>query len=176
MIKCDGYDSHFSNRKGRVGGGVCILSSTKLSATLLSTFTTRTVSAAWILVKVKAHRPLIVGCLYHPPNADRSATLEYVESTIAKLTTKHPSSNYLIAGDFNRLPVKDMCEQFGLRDLVNFSTRGDAKLDLVLTDIEEYSDPTKLAPIAHNDHCCCAAYLSRGKSVTRVITLQPNVD
>ena len=153
-IKLDGYDSHFSNRKGRVGGGVCILSSSHLNATLLCTYITRTVSAAWILIQVKTHRPVIIGCIYHPPNSDQGSTLEYLESTVAKLTSKYPTANYVITGDFNKLPVDELCSQFGFRDLVNFTTRADAKLDLVLTDEEEYTEALKLAPIAQNDHCC----------------------
>ena len=37
---------------------------------------------------------------------------------------------------------------------MNFPTRGDAKLDLTLTDISEYQPARKLPPLARNDHCC----------------------
>ena len=52
------------------------------------------------------------------------------------------------------MPVEGICEQFGFKDLVNFQTRGDAKLDLALTDISEYQPAKKLPPLARNDHCC----------------------
>ena len=45
-------------------------------------------------------------------------------------------------------------EQFNLHDLVNFPTRGNNKLDLVLTDVEEYNVAEKLSPLGDNDHCC----------------------
>ena len=131
----DGFDSHFSNRKNRVGGGVCVLSSTDLNATLLTTHTTKTLSAAWILVQVKTHRPIIIGCIYHPPNADHNTTSEYLEDTVAKLTPKYLTANLVITGDFNRLPVDNICEQFGLSDLVDFSTRDNSKLDLMSLSI-----------------------------------------
>ena len=108
----------------------------------------------WVLVQIKSNRPLIIACLYHPPAADQSTTSDYIESTIAKLTPKHPNANFVLTGDFNRLPVDNLCAQFGLRDLVNFPTRDQAKLDLMLTDVDEYDHPIKLAPISHNDHCC----------------------
>ena len=66
-----------------------------------------------------------------------------------KLTTKYPNANLIITGDFNKLPVENLCQQFGLRDLVNFRTREDTKLDLVLTDVAEYSSPTTLAPVSN---------------------------
>ena len=44
--------------------------------------------------------------------------------------------------------------QFGLSNVVNFNTREDAMLDLILTDISSYKSCENLAPIANNDHCC----------------------
>ena len=106
-----------------------ILSSTKFNGTLISSYTSRTVSAAWVSIQLKSHKPIIIGCIYHPPSACQSSTLDYIELTIAKLTDAHPNAELIITGDFNRLPVTDLCSQFGLTYLVNFSTRSDAKLD-----------------------------------------------
>ena len=90
LISIEGYDNQFSNRKNRIGGGVRILTSSDLNASCLSTYTTRTISAAWFLVKIASHKPLIIGCVYHPPNADHTTSIEYIEETISKLTPKHP--------------------------------------------------------------------------------------
>ena len=77
---------------------------------------------------------------------------------------KHPKAKYVLSGDFNQLPVSDLCVQLGFHDLVNFNTRQDRKLDLILTDISDYKIPQKLAPLAANDHCC--VYLP-GEGMTR---------
>ena len=154
IIKIDGFDSHFSNRKSELEAECVFSSSTDLNATLLTTHTTKTLSAAWTLVQVKTHRPIIIGCIYHPPNADHNTTLDSLEDTVAKLTPKYPTANLVITGDFNRLPVDNICEQFGLSDLVDFSTRDDSKLDLILSDVAEYNAAVKLPPISNNDHCC----------------------
>ena len=45
--------------------------------------------------------------------------------------------------------MDNLFQQFGLRDLVDFITRENFKLDLVLTNVAEYESPTKLAPIAN---------------------------
>ena len=150
----DGYVNHFAHRKGRVGGGVAVLVSNKLISKTVQTHSTKTVSAVWTKINLGKYKPIIVCCLYHPPGADDSKTQEYITSTLLKLSKSHPSAKYLITGDFNRLDVKNISEQFGLHNIVNFTTREDAMLDLMLTDIADYKTPSKLAPLASNDHCC----------------------
>ena len=107
-----------------------------------------------VLVKIASHKPLIIGCVYHPPNADQTTSIEYIEETNSRLTPKPPNANLIVTGDLYKLPVENLFQQFGLRNLVDFITREDFKLDLVLTNVAEYESPTKLAPIANNDHCC----------------------
>jgi hypothetical protein len=164
LINIDGYDIHFSNRKSRLGGGVCILSSTRLAGTFLSAYTSKTLSTIWILIHINTFRPLIVGCIYHPPKADQSTTQEHITDTMAKLTPTYPNAKYVITGDFNRLPVNDLCTQLGLSNLVKFHTRNDVTLDLILSDISEYENAVKLAPLSNNDHCCI---LVKGKQIHR---------
>ena len=153
LIHIDGYDNHFSNHKNRLGGGVCILSSTNLGVSVISAHTSKTLSTIWILVPVNTFRPLIIGCIYHPPGADQSTTQDHITVTIAKFTSTYPNANYIIMGDFNRLPIDCFSEQYGLSNLVNFHTRGNATLDLILTDICEYTNAIKLSPLDRNDHC-----------------------
>ena len=114
IIQIDGYENHFANRSKRIGGGVAILSSTHLGASIISTHKTRTLSAAWILISYKQCKPLIVCCIYHPPNCDQTTTLDYITNTILKLTPKYPNAHYVLAGDYNRLPTNGICEQFRL--------------------------------------------------------------
>ena len=153
-INVTGYTPHFCHRKSRIGGGVCILLQDHLNAVAVSSETTSTYSALWVKINIKSYYPIIVACIYHPPNADESKTLDYLSTTLLKLHKKFSAARFIIAGDFNRLPVEDLCEQFALTDLVNFPTRLDNKLDLVLTDLKECKQAVKLAPLAENDHCC----------------------
>lgn len=51
---------------------------------------------------------------------------------------------------------------FGLENLLNFNTRQQAMLDVVLIDIGDYEMAPKLAPIATNDHC---AILLKGQLI-----------
>jgi hypothetical protein len=80
-----------------------------------------------------------------------------------KLRIKYPNSKVILTGDFNHLPLDSLRQQFQLRDLVNFDTRNSSRLDLILSDIEEYSDATKLAPVGSSDHC---SILLKGRPVS----------
>ena len=80
--KCiDGYKNFWCHRKHRIGGGVGILTSEKLTVTQLTSHTTSTFSAVWILLHL-LNVPVIIGCVYHPPNADNNATLDYLSDTM----------------------------------------------------------------------------------------------
>ena len=59
----------------------------------------------------------------------------------------------VITGDFNHLELCDIQESFNLRQLVDFNTRADAKLDLIFTNSVGYQQCEKLAPLDRNDHC-----------------------
>ena len=59
----------------------------------------------------------------------------------------------LIAGDFNRLQITRLRNNFQLKQMVHFPTRGRRKLDLILTNISEYyQDPIERPPFGLSDH------------------------
>ena len=75
--------------KNRIGGGVGILTSDKLIVTKLHSHTTHKFSAYWILLQL-LNVPVIVGCVYHQPNADNNATLNfcYCYPSISQISVK----------------------------------------------------------------------------------------
>ena len=77
LLNIDGYEIYAANRKNRIGGGVCILAASELNSTILNTHSTPTLSAVWIILHIGNQKPIIVGCLYHPPNAKQSTTIDY---------------------------------------------------------------------------------------------------
>ena len=81
-VKCiDGYKNIWCHQKNCLGGGVGILTSDKLTVTKLTAHTTRAFSAVRILLHL-LNAPVIVGCVYHPPNADNNTTLNYLSDTM----------------------------------------------------------------------------------------------
>ena len=96
----------------------------------------------------------IYASIYHPPNLKRAVcdqTIDYMISTVSDLASNHPNAKFLIYGDFNYLDMTPFEDVVSLTQLVWFSTRGQNKLDLVYTDITEYSeDPHKTCQSAPN--------------------------
>ena len=81
-VKCiGGYKNIWCHQKNCLGGGVGILTSDKLTVTKLTAHTTRAFSAVRILLHL-LNAPVIVGCVYHPPNAANNTTLNYLSDTM----------------------------------------------------------------------------------------------
>lgn len=146
------YDSIFVNRQGRVGGGVGLLYQKKHHVTLINSYTSHDLSILWAHMVLKT-TSIIIGVVYHPPGSNTQTTLDQLEKGLLQALSKHPRANIILLGDFNRLPLSNLCEQFNLRDLVNFSTRENAQLDHILTDLREYPPAQKVSPLVNCDHC-----------------------
>lgn len=97
---------------------------------------------------------LIIGVLYHPPSSNDDQMIEYLLNTLSNIESAYPNSALLLAGDFNRLDVSQVINQFRLKQLVNFATRGERTLDLILSNLSDYyQDPAKSSPFGLSDHC-----------------------
>ena len=149
-----GYQNYFCHRKNRIGGGVGILVADNLPTSIISSHTTTTYSAIWTLTKIPKYDDIITGCIYHPPGCEIDETLDYISSALADICKKYPLAKFIIAGDFNHLPVEELFAQLDIYNLIDFNTRENAKLDLICTNISEYKPAVQLAPISTNDHCC----------------------
>jgi hypothetical protein len=75
-----------------------------------------------------------------------------MDDALNKIYKQYSNIPITITGDFNRLPLEDFIDRHGLTDIAQFSTRGDARLDRILTTTN-YMNAVKHAPLAQNDHC-----------------------
>ena len=58
-----------------------------------------------------------------------------------------------LMGDLNRLKTSSTSQSFKLKQLVNFPTRGERTLDVILTNIPQFNNiPEKLAPFGLSDY------------------------
>ena len=56
-------------------------------------------------------------------------------------------------GDLNRLQITRLRNNYNLKQIVNFPTRGERTLDLVLTNLQDhYESPTQRPPLGLSDH------------------------
>lgn len=64
-------------------------------------------------------------CIYHPKSkqkTDSQMTIRQLSDTITQIA-RHYTNNFVIAGDFNRLDMKDVSDVFGLLNIGTFPTR-----------------------------------------------------
>jgi hypothetical protein len=98
-------------------------------------------SSLWIALRQGNLPPLIYACIYHPPglNADlKDKTVQHIITTICKLSTKYTNAKFCVCGDSNDLNYSAITTAFPLQQIVNFPTRGNNTLDIILTDVDEY--------------------------------------
>ena len=79
--------------------------------------------------------------------------LDYLSNCLSLLESRFPNCGPIILGDFNKLNVSRLRSCYNLKQLVNFPTRGNNTLDIVLTNLSAYyAKPTKCAPFWESDH------------------------
>ena len=101
----------------------------------------------------RGYNSIVVGTLYHPPSASDPAIMEYLIKCLSTIASCYPNCGILIAGDFNRLQITRLRNNFQLKQMVHFPTRGRRTLDLILTNISEYyQDPIERPPFGLSDH------------------------
>ena len=76
----------------------------------------------------------------------------HIISCIDDITKNHPYAGVVIVGDFNRLRDTPL-RAYPLKQIVTGTTRGDALLDKIYTNIAEWYDPPAILPqIGRSDH------------------------
>ena len=94
-----------------------------------------------------------MGTVYHPPNAKNSEMLNYLIECLSFIVANYSKCGIIILGDFNRLNIIRLKNNFNLKQIVNFPTRGQNILDLVLTNLKNFYEKTeKLSPFGLSDH------------------------
>ena len=98
---------------------------------------------------------LVLGVLHLLLRADRTNMLRYLQSI---LETALPNCGLILAGHFNKLPVRHISRQFQLKQIVNFNKRGTSKLDLILTNLPDfYNQPLNSPSLGLSDHLTIVA-------------------
>ena len=79
--------------------------------------------------------------------------MEYLIKCLSTIASCYPNCGILIAGDFNRLQITRLRNNFQLKQMVHFPTRGRRTLDLIRTNISEYyQDPIERPAFGLSDH------------------------
>lgn len=159
VIDINNYDVFRKDRTSSQHGGVCAYIKDSIKSTRLQELEDPNgCEALWIKLSPtrlpRGYSCLIVGVIYHPPSANDELLMDYLLNTLSNIECEFPNAGLLITGDFNRADTKQLKDQFRLSQTVNFPTRGERTLDLILTNLGRfYVTPQRFSPFGLSDHC-----------------------
>lgn len=74
-------------------------------------------------------------------------------NSLSSIESQYSNCGIIILGDFNQLNIAGLKRSYGLQQIVQFPTRGNNRLDLVLTNLKQfYQEPIKRPPFGLSDH------------------------
>ncbi|PFX15723.1 hypothetical protein AWC38_SpisGene20057 [Stylophora pistillata] len=157
VVGLEGFNIIRRDRVESEHGGVCMYIKDTSNFTGLAELQKPSFEMLWVKLRPfclpRGCNFIVVGTLYHPPSASDPAIMEYLIKCLSTIESYYPNCGILLAGDFNRLQITRLRNNFQLKQMVHFPTRGRRTLDLVLTNISEYyQDPIERPPFGLSDH------------------------
>jgi len=120
--------------RNRHGGAIACYIKSDLPYIRLHSFEVPELETLWLLIR-PARMPrwlshILVGVVYHPPNANSHTMVEHIVNCIDEVTRAHPNTGVAVVGDFNRLQDSSL-RNYPLRQVVRGTTRKGALLDKI---------------------------------------------
>ena len=149
----------------RHSGGVSTFIHKDIPATKLNVKVPDHLEVLWVSVRPKwlprsVSNIIICGIYYPGSNSIYAPAQEdlvtYLTESVQKFMNRYTSPLFMLMGDFNDLDIGEICEICRFQQVVKVPTRGEATLDLILTNINNvyYQDPISLPQIGDGDHFC----------------------
>ena len=156
-VNIEGYQLFRKDRKNKEHGGVCLYVINHIQCKILAYPYNGDYEVLWALLRPKrlprGYSSIIVGVLYHPPNADNNEMLHYLRTSMEYFEANYTNCGIILLGDFNKLDFKFVAKCFQLKPIINFPTRGLNILDQVFTNLKEYyNSPVAGPPFGLSDH------------------------
>ena len=156
-IALSGYSCERRDRTFRRGGGVACYIRESVQYDRMSDLDHDIHEVLWVrLCPQRLPRRfscIVVGCLYHPPDADDVTMQEYLITSLDSILRKHPECGIILMGDFNQLRDNFIKTHYAYRQIVSKPTRNNAILDKIWTNMDKvYNCPISLSPLGTSDH------------------------
>ena len=96
----------------------------------------------------------VICAVYIPPKSQfQDVLINHIINILDKLKAQNPDLGVVVLGDFNRTDIRPISRAHSLKQVVNKPTRGDAILDLIITNLSnKYASPSVSSPIGRSDH------------------------
>jgi hypothetical protein len=146
------------------GGGVQVYIRESITYKLRLDLSNDQYECVWIVLRPvwlpRSISRIAIACVYIPPSVNMETVnsfCDYFCYCYDKLKSESPCTAIIAAGDFNPdsngLNIRTITRQCHIKQIVKTPTRGNAVLDLIITDIHKfYEDPEILPPLGTSDH------------------------
>jgi hypothetical protein len=140
------------------GGGVQVYIRENITYKLRLDLSNDQYECVWIVLRPvwlpRSNSRIAIACVYIPPSVNMETVnsfCDYFCYCYDKLKSESPCTAIIAAGDFNPdsnvLNIRTITRQCHIKQIVKIPTRGNAVLDLIITDIHKfYEDPEILPP------------------------------
>ena len=157
-VTVDGFNIYRCDRERRKGGGICAWVKAGIQCSALCQYQCDDYESLWLKLRPcklpRGVSSIQTGIIHRPNNTKDANVLEHhIIDVCDGYLKRHPDAGIIILGDFNRMNTKLIERKLGVKQIVNFATRGEATLDLILTNVQEYyCDPAQLPPLGGSDY------------------------
>ena len=129
-VNIEGYQLLRRDRKHKEHGGVCLYVINHIQCKILACPYNEDREVPWALLRPKrlprGYSSIIVGVLYHPPDANNNEMLQYLRTSMEYFEANYMNCGIILLGDF-----KFVAKCFQLKPIINFPTRGLNILDQI---------------------------------------------
>ena len=111
------------------------------------------VRPAWLPRNISV---IILAAVYFPPKSlakTRDDLIEHITTTAQLLQAKYDNPGFMILGDLNTFPDKELTRALTFKQVVKVPTRGKNTLDKIITNVQKfYEPPVSLPALGNSDH------------------------
>ena len=147
----------------RSSGGVSILVNNALPAKKLSLSMPDNLECIWVTTRPnwlpRSVSNIIICGIYYPGSSSIYAPRQedlifHITTSVQYLKRKYENPLFFVMGDFNDLPISTICTFCDFKQEVKVNTRGEAILDLILTNRSNnlFEEPSSLPKFGDSDH------------------------
>ena len=156
-VSLPGYCCERRDRLDRRGGGVACYIKDTMQYDHIESLRDCLHEVLW--VRLKPHKlprrfsNIVVGCIYHPPDAEDGPMQEYLIKCVDHIFRKYSDAGVILMGDFNRFKDNFLITHYGLKQIVVAATRNVSILDRIWTNMAMmYEKPITLSELGTSDH------------------------
>ena len=156
-VSLPGYSCERRDRSNKRGGGVACYIKESFQYDRINDLNHDTLETLWVRLTPhmlpRRFSCIVVGCVYHPPDADDATMRDYLITSLDNILRKYPEAGIILMGDFNRLRDNFIKSHYAYKQIVVSPTRNDAILDKIWTNMYMvYDSPVTLSALGASDH------------------------